>query len=32
MNILLGMKVLCMVFGGSSHHNWAIFKGHFYAF
>ena len=38
MNILLGMKILCIFFffwgggGGGSSHYWAIFRGHFYAF
>ena len=30
MNIILGMKILCMFFGVIR--NWAIFQGHFYAF
>ena len=31
MNILLGMKILWIFLGGH-HKNWAIFRGHFYAF
>ena len=39
MNILLGMKILWIFFffffflgGGGSSHNWAIFRGHLFAF